>query len=585
MIAEALDALCNKWEERRQRPFWRLVYLFAARVFRGGGDSDAEGLDLGIGLVLTLLAMPGGFVSILLLNKYGTFLQWLRGNTNVDPLLVALPDEYFFIVLSMTVTGAVAVWRWDAIFPDRRDYMNLVPLPISTRTIFFANLVAVLFLVGLVAFDVNAASCILFPAVVGATQTKFLFFVKFAAVHAIGVLLASVFAFFAVFSIVGLLMAVLPPRTFRRFSAYFRGVIVVCLVALLCTSFAIPTLLRRVPAPQWTLLVPSCWFLGLCQSLRGRSGPMLAELSKLGLPGLAVVVAVALCTYVASYRRHFVRIAEITDTSAIELNPRTGAVGSVLDWLALRTPFQKACFQFVCKTMLRSEAHRLVLTAVSGLALVLASQALMDAFEGAKSLRQAALSPDALSIPFILSFLIIVGLRVVFEIPAELRSNWIFQLMVDHDRQECESLARKVILILVLPWLVVMAFPTYAYLESWLIACLHTLLVVTWAVLLTNIVLIRFRKIPFTCTLPLFKQHSFVTLLSGCFGFLIYAVSTPEFESSALAEPLRMLSLVPAAAVMWYVPHYLGKNSTELERRLIFEEPPTQTIEALRLGD
>ncbi len=136
-----------------------MVHLFAARIFRGGGDSDAEGLDLGIGLVLTLLAMPGGFVSLLLLNKYGTFLQWLRGATNVDPLQVALPDEYFFIVLSMTVTGAVAVWRWDAIFPDRRDYMNLVPLPISTRTIFFANLVAVLFLVGLIAFDVNAASC------------------------------------------------------------------------------------------------------------------------------------------------------------------------------------------------------------------------------------------------------------------------------------------------------------------------------------------------------------------------------------------------------------------------------------------
>ena len=46
-----------------------------------------------------------------------------------------------------------------------------------------------------------------------------------------------------------------------------------------------------------------------------------------------------------------------------------------------------------------------------------------------------------------------------------------------------------------------------------------------------------------------------------------------------------MLSLAPAAAVLWYVPHYLGKNSTELERRLIFEESPTQTIEALRLGD
>jgi hypothetical protein len=260
-------------------------------------------------------------------------------------------------------------------------------------------------------------------------------------------------------------------------------------------------------------------------------------------------------------------------------------IGLLLDRMALRTPFQKAGFQFVGKTLLRSEAHRLVLTAVGGLALVLASQALMDAFDGAKSLRQAALTPDALSIPFILSFLIIIGLRVVFEIPAELRSNWIFQLMTDPDGQECTGLARRVILILVLPWLFVIAFPVYVYLEGWTVASLHTLLVVTWALLLTNIMLIRFRKIPFTCTLPLFKQHSFVTLLSGCFGFLIYAVSTPEFESSALAEPLRMLSLAPFALVLWYVPHYLGKNSTELERRLIFEESPTQTIEALRLSD
>jgi hypothetical protein len=585
MITEAMEELFRRWEKHSQRPFWRMVHLFVSRIFRGGGDADAEGLDLGIGLVLTLLALPGGFVSILLLNKYGTFLQWLRGATNVDPLLIALPDEYFFIVLSMTVTGAAAVWRWDAIFPDRRDYMNLVPLPISTRTIFFANLVAVLFLVGLVAADVNAASCILFPMVVGATQSKFLFFAKFAVVHAVGVLLASVFAFFAVFSVLGLLMAVLPRRAFRRVSAYMRGLVVVCLVALLCTSFAVPNLLRRMPVPRWILLVPSCWFLGLCQSLRGRAGPVLMELSRLALPGTAIVAGVALCAYAVGYRRHFVRIAETADTSASARSPRPWRVGALLDRVALRTPFQKAGFRFVGKTLLRSEAHRLVLTAIGGLGLVLASQALMDAFDSAKSLRQAALSPDALSIPFILSFLIIVGLRIVFEIPVELRSNWIFQLMIDPDRQESESLARRVILILVLPWLLVIAFPVYAYLEGWVVACLHTLLVVTWTVLLTNIVLIRFRKIPFTCTLPLFKQHSFVTLLCCCFGFLLYAISTPEFESSALAEPLRMITLAPVVVVMWYIPHHLARTANDIERRLIFEESPTQTIEALRLGD
>ena len=109
MITEAIERISIRWKENGQRPFWRMVRLFVDRIFRGGGDSDSEGLDLGVGLVLTLLALPGGFVSLFLLDKYGTFLQWLRGATNVDPLLVVFPDEYFFIVLSMTVTGAVAV--------------------------------------------------------------------------------------------------------------------------------------------------------------------------------------------------------------------------------------------------------------------------------------------------------------------------------------------------------------------------------------------------------------------------------------------------------------------------------------------
>ena len=425
------------------------------------------------------------------------------------------------------------------------------------------------------------------PHVVGATQNKFLFFVKFALVHAVGVVLASVFAFFAVFSVLGLLLAVLPPRAFRRCSAYARGAVVVYLVALLCTTFAVPDALWRAKGttPSWTFVMPSCWFLGLCQSLRGRAGPALMELSRLALPGVAAVVGIALCAYAVSYHRHFIRIAETTETSDPRPGPRASRLGVLLDRLALHTPFQRGGFRFVGKTMLRSESHRLVLTAIGGLALVLASQALMDASVGAKSLRQAALSPDALSIPFILTFLVIVGLRIVFEIPVELRSNWIFQLMVDPDKQECEPLARKVILILVLPWLLLIAFPAYAYVEGWVVACVHTLLVATWAVLLTNIVLIRFYKLPFTCTLPLFKQHSFVTLLSVGFGFLLYAVSTPEFESSALSEPVRLIGLVPVAAVSWYIPHHLAKSAIDIEKKVIFEESPTQTIEALRLGD
>lgn len=585
-MTSPFEVVRHWWEHYRQRPFLRLVELFVARIFRGGGDVDAEGLDLGIGLVLTLLAMPGGFVSLLLLDKYGTFAQWLRGITNVDVLQAALPDEYFFIVLSMTVTGAVAVWRWDAIFPDRRDYINLVPLPIATRTIFFANLVAVVFLAGLVAVDVNAVSCILFPAVVAATQVKFLFFVKFAAIHAVGVLLSSIFSFFAVFSVLGLLLAVLPPAAFRRVSAYARGLVVMYLVTLLFTSSAVPGLLRHAEgsAPGWTLLLPSCWFLGLCQWMRGRANPALLELAKLTFPVLGTVIAVASCAYVAGYRRHFLRIAELTEAVSTLRSQRTS--GST-PWLSrlLKTPFQIGGFSFVFRTLRRSETHRLVLTAVAGLGLVLSSQALMNAVETTHSARQAALSPDALAIPFIVTFLIVAGLRVAFEIPLELRANWIFQLLLDPDQRESERLARNVILSLVLPCVLLITFPPYAYLEGFSIAALHTLLVATWAVLLVNILLVRFRKLPFTCTLPVFKQHSIVILLSFGFGFLVYALSTPEFESSALLQPWRMIVLVPVAMVAWVIPHYLETSTPEIDRKLIFEESPSRTIELLQLGD
>lgn len=581
------DLIRHEWEYYRQRPFGRLVELFVARIFRGGGDSDAEGLDLGIGLVLTLLAIPGGFVSILLFDKYGSLLQWLRGVKNVDTLLIAFPDEYFFIVLSMTVTGAVAVWRWDAIFPDRRDFMNLVPLPISTGTIFGANLTAVLFLAVLVALDVNAASCILFPMVVAAAQSQFVFFLKFAAVHAVGVILSSLFAFLAVFSILGLLMAILPPRAFRRVSAYIRGLVVIYLVMLLCTSFAIPDLLQKVkgPARFWTILMPSCWFVSLCQSWRGRATPVMAELAGFTFPAIAALMALALCMYAISYRRHFMRIAEIAEGMTAGHNLGASRSGLLFERLVLRTPFQKACFAFVRNTLFRSETHRLVLTGVAGLALVLASQALMNASEQAKSMRQAALSPDALSIPFIVSFLIIVALRMVFEVPVELRANWVFQLLLDPNGGECEPLARRVILIALLPAVVALTFPAYLYLEGITIAALHTMLVLIWATLLTNILLIRFRKLPFTCTLPLFKQHSIVILIAFCFGYMLYALSTPEFESSALRSPLQMLWFLPPAVIAWYIPHHLSSTTIDVEKKLIFEESATRTIEALRLSE
>src|SRR5690349_309509 len=104
--------LHNRWQKFSQTPFGLLLRLFVARMFRGG-ESGGEDLNLGVGVILILLAMPGTLVSLLMLEKYGSLIRFLRGQGAFDPYKATAPDEYFFIVLSLVVTGVAALWRWD----------------------------------------------------------------------------------------------------------------------------------------------------------------------------------------------------------------------------------------------------------------------------------------------------------------------------------------------------------------------------------------------------------------------------------------------------------------------------------------
>src|SRR5258706_508285 len=222
MIANARQWLDKRVNAFSQTPFGCLVRLFAGRMFRGGGDAEAGELDLGVGVILILLAMPGLLVSLLMFEKYGSLIRFLRGEGVFDPFTAPAPDEYFFIVVSLVVTGAATLWRWDAIFLDRRDYLNLVPLPLSLRAIFFANLLAILGLACVFTVVVNAVSLVLFPAAVVGSQASFSLLLRFAAGHAAAVVLASAFSFCAVFALAGLLMTLLPSVAFRKISLLVR---------------------------------------------------------------------------------------------------------------------------------------------------------------------------------------------------------------------------------------------------------------------------------------------------------------------------------------------------------------------------
>ena len=532
--------------------------------------------------MLSLIALPGALYSMLLFEKYSTLLLWMRGANNFDPVAATIPDEYFFIVLSMVVTGTVAVWRWDSVFPDRRDYMNLVPLPLSTKLIFTANLAAVLYLAGTLALVVNAVSAVMFPLAASSGQESFRYVAQLAGVHLLTVTLSSAFSFFAIFAIVGMAMAVLPYQVFRRISIYLRSAILLFLVTLLSTSFMVPELVSRLPDTPVGLL-PTVWFLCLAQVVHGTAKPAVAEFGGMALKGLAFVASVALAAYVAGYRRYFVRIPESADADIGAQHGRSSRMIAVLDRIALRTPLQRAGYRFSIKTLFRSESHGLVVAAFVAMAIVIASHTLFAAL-GDKSARVGSVpSTEFLAVPLILAYFITLGLRLAFEMPADHNANWIFRLCVVKDPGECSRLARNVMLTFVWPWAVVVVPLLYGSLWGWSVAAAHLTVVALATVTLARLLLIGYRKLPFTCSYPPFRHSAILLVLWCILGFFVFVVFISKLEWRALSQPLYWVPLCLAVAAAWFVAWLRETNLADNDKRILFDDAATSGFEWLDL--
>jgi hypothetical protein len=572
------------WRSQSEAPFPRLVRLFLGRILHGNGDSDDGELSFSAGLVLALLPLPGGFYAVFLFEKYSTLRLWMRGERLTDPLAATLPEEYFFIVLSMVVTGVLTVWRWDSIFPDRRDYQNLVPLPLATAKIFLANMAAVSLLALVVGVDVNLGSALLFPLAIGAAVNSFAFFAHFIGVHILVVVLASLFSFFAVFVTIGLVMTVLPYRAFRWTSLYVRSVMIGSLVAVLATSFAVPAGLRHL-SQSMVKLLPPVWFLGLCQWIRNGSGSQLATLGRVAAVASAIVLLGAVIAYALSYRRCFVRIPEHIDIGPTTVGgPKLNRFSRLLDDVLLTSPLERAGFRFAIRTLFRSEQHALVLAGFLGLGIVVGSQFLFAAFNSNSGAVDKWPSPELLAVPLILSYSIIVGLRLALDLPSDTRSNWIFRFCVDKTTHGCAPLALKIILSFVLPWAIFLVLPIYGFIWGWWVGLLHTFILTAWSVLLAQILLIRFRKIPFTCPYPPFRDSAVVLGISYFLGFFVYVIMTAQLEYWAMLSPMVGCWLILILAGSWYVLSRLREDIPDIDKEVTFDESVAASFELLDLG-
>jgi hypothetical protein len=583
-----MESTRQRWERLSRRPFVRLVRHCVDRIFSGSEGVEPGELDLSIATILALLATPGAFVALFCMDHYGSLLLFLRGQQiRFDPYTESVGDEYFFIVLAMVVAGAVAVWKWDRLVPDRRDYSNLAPLPISSRRIFLANLAALLVLAVVLSLDVNAVSSFLFPLVVCAQQTSHVFGL-FLATHAVTIVAASAFGFLAVFALLGILMALLPYRVFRMASIYARCAIVFLLMALLTTSFSVPRKMQhlRNVSHAWVQLPPPAWFLGLCQILRGQRDPVMTSLSGAAIVGLLGALLLSLAAYSLCYVRCFAQSAETTANLSAGRAARASVVFRLLDAVFLRSPFQRACYRFAFRTILRSEEQAFALGGFVSLGIVIASQTLLPVVDKKPSISTSSAVPSAevLSVPLIVGFFLILGLWSVCAIPAPLRANWVFRFHINSGSHECVPLARKIALTFVAPALVAVCLPVYSHFWGLRVGVIHTVLVAVWCVLLIEGLLVRFRKIPFTCSLPKFKSHAIASGLLLALGYFAFTSLTATVEGWALAEPLWFVLLIAVVLGVSVALYRWRKTMMESERRIIFEEQSVTVVEALNLS-
>ena len=570
--------------EQPRNPFWILVGHFIRRLLAGEEESEA-GMSLGLGAVLAMLAAPGAFASIFLLDKYSTLMQWFRHHT-FNSYRASIADEYFFVVLSMTITGLVMVLRWNRLFPDRRDFANLAVLPIPIHHVFVANFIALFSLAVLFAIDVNAFSAVFFPFIVTISDGKGGSFSNLFIMlrsHASTVFLSSLFSFFAVFGAVGTLMLIVPRRFFPSVSLCVRILLVIALLTEFFANMLLQLFTGHLPgaANSYARLLPSFWFLGIYENLAHVTNKTSELFAQRAFSATAAVILISLGAYALCYRRRFVGLAESLDMVGGAQQAHRIRVPNATLRLIFRNPFERLCAGFIASVLMRSERHLMFLGGYIGVGLVLTAQTAMDSMNHRAT--ASALNSELLAIPLMIAFFLITGLRFAFDMPAGLNANWIFRSILEHPTPDPRRPVRKIMLLSVFSWQIAVLFPLTLLQFDWQIALMHTGAVMLLSATLIEFLLARFHKIPFTCSTRPDIRMLLMRILGAVLSVMILVPVLASIEESMLLKPLRFIFGAILLAIAWYGICRYRRSATISPQYITFEDVPPPQFELLKL--
>jgi hypothetical protein len=487
--------------------------------------------------------------------------------------------EHFLIATTMLVMGLFAVLSWDSTFLDRRDVLVLAPLPVRPRTIFLAKAAALGAALGLTTAALNALPGFLWgmmhfsPAGSGLPGG-----LRAVVAHWIAALASAAFVFCSVLAVQGL-AGQLPRRWYLRLSAVLQ-IAVFCLI--LGTYFLEP----RLSSPQAFAAArnqhdlawfPSYWYSGLFHALNGEATAGVPAAAWRGVMGLLAAALGASTAYLLAYFRSLRKIVEEPD---IVPGARGGA------WLPrFGNSLDTAVVQFSIRTLLRSRQHRIILSFYLGIGFAILI--LLTRIGAGPQPRSAVPQPAVpINVPSLLASVLmltfwVAGTRAVFALPLELRANWIFRVIPIGGVPATLRAGRRALLALSVAPLCGISAVVYFWFWPWRPVVQHLVVLALLGMILSEVCLQNFQKIPFTCSYLPGKSRMHMVVM-GVWPLLAFSAMGVAWESGILNDPLRYAALIAilSAAVLlarWSAQHMANSDEAGLK----FEEalpPAVQTL-------
>ena len=494
---------------------------------------------------LCTVAVPPFFVCCMVLTLGGVQSPW-----------VIAGQHYLFVLYSFTLMGCLAVVQWQTVFPDRIDFLILLPLPLSIRTMFLAKLAAISQFFGMFLVAANLCAMILIP--LGSGHHLFRHFLG----HTTAILCAGIAAMLAIMTIEGIAICLLPETWFRKMMPVMQTLL---MGGLLLMAFCLPYLALQLPGIfihdlNFALCFPPLWYLALYECIVGgatatHNAWVLARLSVYSLVGLIVLMTFI---YPAAWAKR--KRAALEGTRAKNNNRGLG-FAALLHKAILRTPQERALFHFITQTISRISRYHVYIAVYlgAGLAICIAS-AVEIVMKGESFHFVASTSGLHAAIPLLL-FWLIIGLRGAFLLPADLSARWIFK-MVAVDPSIAVSVAKTWVLMCSLP--VILAVIGVLALDGWDYRHLLIQLVfgVVSALLLTEASFLFHASIPFTRPRLPGRTSLPLTLAVFLFSLPAFLESVLWLEGIAEAKPWVIMLVFVGTLIVSLSVHRFRRTET-----------------------